>query len=324
MRIHRKLIGALVASFAALAAHGVAAQEFPTKPVRLIVAFPPGGVADIMARDYAHELSSRLGQTVVVENKPGAGTTIGADFVAKSAPDGHTLYLTNIGQSISAAFYKKLPDDVDTDFSPVAILADVPSVLAAPVDFPANNVAELIELAKKEPGTINFASAGNGTGSHMFGEYLKSLAEIDIVHVPYKGTAPAFTDLITGRVSLIFEPIGTMLPHLASGKTKALGVSTSERVNAAPDIPAIAESGLPDFDVSTWYGVLAPAGTPKAVIEKLNGEFVAVTNEPKMQERLRSQGAVPVGNTPEEFQAVITRDIERWKGVMEASGIEPM
>lgn len=324
MRIKRTVLGALVASLAVLTAQAVAAQNYPTKPVRLVVAFPPGGVADIMARDYAHELSGRLGQPVVVENKPGAGTTIGADFVAKSAPDGYTLYLTNIGHSISAAFYKKLPYDVAKDFAPVTILADVPSVLAAPVNFPANNVSELIALAKKEPGSINFASAGNGTGSHMFGEYLKSLAGIDIVHIPYKGTAPAFTDLITGRVSLIFEPIGTMLPHLASGKTKALGVSTTKHVEAAPNIPTIAESGLPGFDVSTWYGILAPAATPSDVVKKLNEEFVAVTNMPKMQERLRSQGAVPVGSTSEEFGLIIKRDIDRWKDVIKASGIEPM
>jgi tripartite-type tricarboxylate transporter receptor subunit TctC len=250
------------------AASIAAAQGYPNKPVRLVLPYPPGGVADNMARAYGIELSKAWGQPVVVENRPGAGTTIGADFIAKSPADGYTIYLTNVGHSTSAALYSKLPYNPDKDFTPVSLLADVPSILASAPSLPANNMKELIALAKAKPGTINFASAGTGTGSHLMGEDLKAQASIDIVHVPYKGTAPAFADLSSGRVSLIFEPIGTMLPHIRSGKLKALGVTTSKRSPVAPEIPAIAET-LPGFNTSSWYGLLVPAGTPPDVVGKI-------------------------------------------------------
>jgi tripartite-type tricarboxylate transporter receptor subunit TctC len=318
-KMRRLAIG--LAAVAAIGAAGMAAaQDYPNKPVRLVVPFPPGGVADNMARAYGQELAKAWQQPVVVENRPGAGTTIGADFVAKSPADGYTIYLTNVGHSSSAAVYRKLPYNADKDFTPVSLLADVPSILAATPSLPANNVKELIALAKAKPGTINFASAGTGTGSHLMGEYLRALAGIDIVHVPYKGTAPAFADLSTGRVSLIFEPIGTMLPHIRAGKLKALGVTTAKRSPVAPEIPAIAEA-LAGYDTSTWYGILAPAGTPPEVVRKIHGELVRITQSPEMKERLLAQGLQPVANTPEQFAAVLKADVQRWTKLVKDAGI---
>lgn len=310
-----------LAAVAAMATAGLAvAQDYPTKPVRLVVPFPPGGVADNMARAYGQELAKAWGQPVVVENRPGAGTTIGADFVAKSPADGYTIYLTNVGHSSSAAVYRKLPYNVEKDFAPVSLLADVPSILATTPSLPAQNVKELIALAKSKPGTISFASAGTGTGSHLMGEYLKALGGIEILHVPYKGTAPAFADLSSGRVNLIFEPIGTMLPHIRAGKLKALGVTTAKRSPVAPEIPAIAEA-LPGYDTSTWYGILVPAGTPPAVVRKLHSELARITNSPEMKDRLLAQGLQPVANTPEQFAAVLKADMERWTKLVKDAGI---
>lgn len=310
-----------LAAVAAIGAAGVAAaQDYPNKPVRLVVPFPPGGVADNLARAYGQELAKAWGQPVVVENRPGAGTTIGADFVAKSPADGYTIYLTNVGHSTSAAVYRKLPYNADKDFTPVSVLADVPSILAATPSLPAKDIKELIALAKSKPGTINFASAGTGTGSHLMGEYLKALAGIDIVHVPYKGTAPAFADLSSGRVSLIFEPIGTMLPHIRAGKLKALGVTTAKRSPVAPEVPAIAEV-LPGFDTSTWYGILAPAGTPPEVVRKIHGELVRITEGSEMKKRLLAQGLQPVGNTPEQFGDILKADVQRWTKLVKEAGI---
>jgi len=321
MNKQRKLIVGLVALLITSAAGFVGAQDYPTKPVRLVVSFPPGGVADIMARAYGQELQRSWGQPVVVDNRPGAGTTIAADLVAKAPADGYTIYLTNMGHSISAIFYRKLPYDAEKDFAPVTVLADVPSIFAASQSLPANTIQELIALAKAKPGQLNFASAGNGTASHLFGEYFKVLAGIDIVHVPYKGTAPALSDLMSGRVNLIFEPIGTMLPHVRAGKLKALGITTAKRSQAAPDIPSIAEAGVSGFETSTWYGILVPAGTPPFVIRKLHSELVRITQLPEMKERLLSQGLEPVASSSEQFAATIKRDMQRWSMLIKEAGI---
>ena len=318
--IRRKIVIVLIVATGFGAASLAAAQGYPNKPVRLVLPYPPGGVADIMARAYSSELSKAWQQPVVVENRPGAGTTIGADFIAKAPADGYTIYLTNVGHSTSAALYNKLPYNAEKDFTPVSLLADVPSVLAAAPSLPVNNVKELIALAKAKPGTINFASAGIGTGSHLMGEYLKALASIDIVHVPYKGTAPAFADLSSGRVSLIFEPIGTMLPHIRSGKLKALGVTTSKRSPVAPEIPAIAEA-VPSFDTSTWYGILVPAGTPPDVVGKIYRELVRITESPEMKERMLAQGMQPVANSPEQFAIFLKADVQRWRKLVKDVGI---
>ncbi len=321
MNMPSRVARGLVSVALALVTSLVVAQEYPAKTIRLVVPFPPGGVADNMARAYSQELQKSWGQSIVVDNRPGAGTTIAADNVAKSPADGYTIYLTNIGHSSSAAFYSKLPYDAEKDFAPVTILFDTPSILAATPSLPANNVKELIALAKAKPKEINFASAGNGTASHLFAENLKVMAGIDIVHIPYKGTAPALVDLMSGAVHVIFEPMGTMLPHIRSGKLKSLGITTAKRVQAAPDIPTIAESGLPGFDMSTWYGILVPAGTPPAVIKKLHGELVRITRLPEMKERLTAQGAESVANTPEQFSVIIKNDIQRWSMLIKRAGI---
>jgi tripartite-type tricarboxylate transporter receptor subunit TctC len=320
MNTTRRMIIGLTAVLGLAAAGLAGAQEYPSKPVRLVVPFPPGGVADNMARAYSQELQKAWEQPVVVENRPGAGTTIGADIVAKSPADGYTIYLTNAGHLSSAVVYPKLPYNVEKDFAPVSLLADVPSILAAPPSFPANNVQELVDHAKAMPGTVNFASAGTGTGSHLMGELLKSLAGIDIVHVPYKGTAPAYADLISGRVSLIFEPIGTILPHIRGGKLKALGITTAERSPVAPEIAPIAEA-VPGFNTSTWYGILVADGTPPEVIKKLHGELVRITNSPEIQKWMADQGLQPVANDPAEFAAVLKEDLQRWSKLVKQAGI---
>jgi tripartite-type tricarboxylate transporter receptor subunit TctC len=314
------MVVSLAAVLAASAAGIAGAQEYPTKSIKLVVPFPPGGVADNMARAYGDELAKAWKQPVVIENHPGAGTTIGAAAVAKSPADGYTLFLTNVAHSSSAAVYRKLPYDAERDFAPVSLLADVPSILAATPSLPANNVKELIALTKAKPGSVNFASAGIGTGSHLMGEYLKALAGIDIVHVPYKGTAPAFADLISGRVGLIFEPISTMLPHIRAGKLKALGISSAKRSPIAQDIPPIAEQ-LPGYDASTWYGILVPAGTPQDIVRKLNGELVRITQLPEMKERLLAQGLQPVASDPGQFAAALKEDFQRWSKLVKDAGI---
>jgi tripartite-type tricarboxylate transporter receptor subunit TctC len=319
-RMRRTVVG-LAAMIAATGASSIAgAQDYPSKPIRLVVPFPTGGVADIMARAYGEELSKAWKQPVVVDNRPGAGTTIGAAAVANSPADGYTIFLTNVAHSSSAAVYPKLPYNAEKDFAPVSLLADVPSILAAPPSLPANDVKGLIALAKSKPGSVHFASAGIGTGSHLMGEYLKALAGIDIVHVPYKGTAPAFADLISGRVGLIFEPISTMLPHIKAGKLKALGISSAKRSPIAQDIPAIAEQ-LPGYDASTWYGVLVPAATPQEVVNKLHRELVRITHEPQMKERLLAQGLEPVASDPAQFSVALKTDFERWSKLVKDAGI---
>jgi len=322
MRIGQVIYGALIATAAASGLAGLAAaQEYPTKPIRLIVPFPPGGVADIWARRFGQELHKAWGQQVVIDNRPGAGTTLAANIVSKATSDGYTIYITNIGHSMSAGLYRKLPYDVLADFAPITVVGDVTSVLAANLGLPASSAKELIAYAKAKPGQINFASAGNGTASHLYGEYMKLLAHIDMVHVPYKGTAPALTDLLAGRVSLIIEPMPSILPHIKAGKLKALGVTTAKRASAAPEIPSIAESGVPGFDVSTWYGILAPAQTRRPIIKKLHSELVRSVQSREMKERFAAEGAEPVGNTPEQFSAIIKADVERWSKVIQKTGI---
>ena len=297
------------------------AQDFPVKPIRLIVPFPPGGLADVWARVFGQELTRAWNQPVVIDNRPGAGTTIAADTVAKAPADGYTVYFTNIGHSMSAGLYRKLPYSVQSDFSPVTIVGDVTSILAVTPSVPANTAAELIVLAKSKPGQISFASAGNGTASHLLGEYLRLRANINLVHIPYKGTAPALSDLLAGRVTMIFEPMPTMLPHVRAGKLKALGVTTAKRAAAAPEIATLAETGLPGFDVSIWYGFLVPAKTPRPLVTRLHAEFARIVNTQEMKERFAAQGAEPVANTPEQFAAIIKADIAQWSKVIKDAGV---
>lgn len=305
----------------ALLACQAAAQSFPSKPLRLIVPYPPGGTTDIIARPVARRLQDSLGQPVLIENKPGAGGNIGMDFVAKSVPDGHTLALSAVSTlAIGASLYAKLPYDTLRDLAPVARIAAVPNVLVAHPSVSANSVRELITLAKSRPGELRFGSAGSGTTVHMAGELFRSMAGIDMQHVPYKGAAPAMIDLLGGRVELMFDFLSSSLAQVKAQKLKALAVTGPRRSVLLPDVPTVAEAGLPGYEVYGAFGVLAPAGTPKAVIARLNAEIVAALGTPEMQETLAAQGAERIGDTPEEFASSLKTEIEKWAAVVRASG----
>src|SRR4030095_5020494 len=286
--LHRWVLCIVLALVSPLAC----AQTYPTKPIRLVVPFPPGGATDILARDVAQKLSDAWGQSFVVDNRPGAGGNIGSELVAKAAPDGYTLEMGTVGtHAINASLYAKMPYDHVKDFVPVILVAGVPNVLVVNPSVPVNSVAELIAYAKANPGKLNFASSGNGTSIHLSGELFKVMAGVQITHVPYKGSAPALQDLLGGQVQLMFDNLPPSLPQIKAGKLKALAVTSTTRAAALPDVPTMAESGLPGFEASSWFGVLAPAGTPPAIVAKLNAEIGKWLASPEAKEKLAKQGA---------------------------------
>ncbi len=298
-----------------------AGQSYPSKPIRIVVPFPPGGATDILARAVGVELTRAWGQPVPVENRPGAGGNIGADMVAKAAPDGYTLVMGTVGtHAINMSLYSKMPYDTVKDFAPVTLVASVPNILVVHPSLPVKTVHDLIELAKSKPGQIYFASSGNGTSIHLAGELFKTMAGVNMVHVPYKGSAPAVADLLGGQVSCMFDNMPSSLPHVKAGKLRGIAVTSARRSPATPDLPTIAEAGLPGYEASSWFGILAPAGTPREIVTKLNQTIVASLQTPEMRERLSSQGAEPVGDTPEEFAAYIKSEIAKWAKVVKASG----
>jgi tripartite-type tricarboxylate transporter receptor subunit TctC len=297
------------------------AQAYPNRPVKMVVPFPAGGPTDIVARPLAQKLSEALGQQVVIENKGGAGGNIGADTVAKSAPDGYTLLMGTVGtHAINASLYKKLPYDPVKDFAPISQIASAPLLLVAHPSLPANSVRELIQLAKAKPGYLSFGSAGSGSPGHLSGELFKEMAKIELAHVPYKGSAPAVTDLLGGQIPLMFDPIQSVLPHVKAGKIKALGVTSLTRSAVAPEVPTIDEAGVPGYVALAWWGVLAPAGTPKAILVRLNSEIVKILQTAEMKERLSGLGAEPAGSTPEQFTAHIKSEMAKWGRIVEQSG----
>ncbi|HEY1460227.1 MAG TPA: tripartite tricarboxylate transporter substrate binding protein [Casimicrobiaceae bacterium] len=297
------------------------AQPYPNRAIRLVVPFPPGGTTDILARDVAKQLTETLGQSVVVDNRPGAGGNIGADLVAKSAPDGYTLLMGTVGtHAINPSLYTKMPYDHLKDFAPVVLVAGVPNVLVVNPSLPVNSVADLIKLAKAKPGTINFASSGSGTSIHLSGELFKTMAGVDMTHVPYKGSSPALTDLIGGQVQVMFDNLPSSLPQIKAGKLRAIAVTSRVRAPALPDVPTIAESGLPGFEASSWFGVLAPAGTPPAVIAKINAEVNKWLQSPEGKQQLALQGADGAGGSADQFAAHIRAETEKWAKVVKASG----
>jgi tripartite-type tricarboxylate transporter receptor subunit TctC len=299
----------------------VHAQGYPSQPIKMVVPFTAGGTTDILARTVGQKLSESLRQPVIVENRPGAGGNIGADVVAKAKPDGYTILMGTIGtQAINASLYSKMPYDAARDFAPITLVAIVPNVLIVHPSVPAKNVAELIALAKAKPGTLNFASSSTGGSPHLSGEMFKQMTGVDIVHVPYKGSAPAITDLLGGQVNLMFDNLPSGLPHVKAGKLRALGVTSARRSPAVPDIPTIAESGVPGYEVDSWFGILAPAGTPPEIVNKLNAEIVRILKLPDVNERLAEQGAQPVGDTPQQFAEHIRRETAKWAKVVKASG----
>lgn len=316
----------LAAAACALLAQSAAAQSYPSKPVRIVVPFPPGGTTDIVARLVGTELQKMWGQPVVIENRGGAGGNIGADVVAKSPPDGYTLLMGTVGtHAINLPLYTqgggKLPYDPIKDFAPITLVAAVPNVMVVPASLPVNSVQEFIALAKSKPGQLNMASSGNGTSIHLSGELFKSLTKTYLVHLPYRGSAPAIQDLIAGNTQVMFDNLPSALPHIRSGRLKALAVTSLERAPALPSVPTIEEAaGLKGFNATSWFGLLAPAGTPREIVAKVQQDVVKVLSTPEMRERFLGQGAAPVGNTPEQFAAFIRSEIDKWAQVVKFSG----
>ncbi|HKU69269.1 MAG TPA: tripartite tricarboxylate transporter substrate binding protein, partial [Burkholderiales bacterium] len=283
-----------------LLSNGAAAQGWPNKPVRLLIPSTPGGSVDTIGRTIAPRISERWGQQLVVENRPGAGGTIAGDLVAKSAPDGYTLLLGTIAAlATNISLQKKLPYDPLKDFAPVTLVATQNLMLVVHPSVPARTVKELVRFAKAQPGKLSFASAGNGSGSHLSGELFKQTTGIDILHVPYKGVQPAMVDVISGQVAMNFPSILSALPHVRSGRVRALAVTGAKRTRAAPDLPTMQEAGIKDYESMTWYAVVAPAGTPQDVVTKLSSEIAGIVKQPEVADRLSSEGADPVGSTPQ-------------------------
>jgi tripartite-type tricarboxylate transporter receptor subunit TctC len=297
------------------------AQSWPNKPIRLVVPFSAGGNTDIVARLFAQELSKTLGQSVIVENKPGASGNIGADAVAKSAPDGYTLVMGTVGtHAINASLYKKMPYDAIKDFAPVTLLASVPNVLVVPPSLPVKSVKELVAYGKANPGKLSFASSGVGSSIHLSGEMFRTTTGIDMTHIAYKGSAPAVTDLIAAQVQLMFDNLPTSLQYVKTDKLRALAVTTAKRIEALPDVPTMIESGFPGFETGSWFGVFAPAATPKDIIARLNTELLKIAQTPEMQQKLLQSGAEPVGKGSEEFTAYVRSETTKWAKVVKDSG----
>jgi tripartite-type tricarboxylate transporter receptor subunit TctC len=311
----------LAAIFLALLLGNASGQDYPNRPIRFIVTFAPGGSSDVLARAVAKAMSEGLGQPMVIENRAGAGGHIGAEAVARSTPDGYTLLFgTNGTLAIGPALFTNLKYDPVKELAPVGMLHKLSSVLIVHPSVPANNLRELIAYAKSKPGGLTFASAGNGSVSHLSGELLKAAANIDLVHVPYKGGGAATADLLSGRVSMMLETIPNALPPVRTGKMRALGVTTLTRSAAAPDLPTFAESGLPGFDVASWTGLFAPAGTPPAVLERLNRETVRITRDPAYLEQLKTMGTDAASSSPEALGKFMREDIARWTEAVKRSG----
>ena len=301
---------------------GAYAQQYPNKPIRLIVPFPPGQASDVLARAIGGKLSESLQQQVVVDNRPGAGGNIGSELGAKAAPDGYTLLIATAALPISKSVYSRLPFDPARDFAPVTLLTRTPLVLIVNPSLPVNSVKDLIALAKAKPGALSFASSGSGTSHQLAGEMFKVTAGIDIVHVPYKGSVAAHLDIISGRVAMMFDNIVAVLGNLNSGKLKGLAVTTPKRWFAVPDIPTMAESGLPGFQAVAWFGVLAPAGTPQEIVALLNRKIVRIISMPDIKERFIVQGIELSGSTPAELDAFLKTEIVKWAKVAKESGAQ--
>jgi len=297
------------------------AQAYPSKPIRLVVPFPAGGTTDILARAVAQRLTQTLGQPVVVDNRPGAAGNIGSDVVAKSAPDGYTLLMGTVGtHAINPSLYAKMPYDHVKDFAPVILVAGVPNVLVVNPSVPVHSVQDLIKLAKEKPGQINFASSGSGTSIHLSGELFKTMAGVDMTHVPYKGSAPALSDLIGGQVQIMFDNLPSALPQIKGGKLRAVAVTSLARAPVLPDVPTIAESGLPGFEASSWFGVLVPVGTPAAIITRINADVNNWLQTQDAKDNMLAQGANAAGGSPQQFAAHIRAETDKWAKVVKASG----
>jgi tripartite-type tricarboxylate transporter receptor subunit TctC len=298
----------------------VLAQSYPSKPIRLVLPYPPGGGTDVIARPLAQKLTEQLGQQVIVDNRGGAGGNIGMEFVAKSPADGYTLLFALTAQyAVNPSLYPKLPYDPVRDYAPISLLANAPYLLVVHPALPAKSVAELVALVKARPGQLSYSSSGNGSGAHLAGEMLRSLARVEIVHVPYKGAGPAMPDLIAGQVQLSFITYTAAGPHIKTGRLRALGVTTAKRSPTLPDLPAIGET-VAGYDSAVWYGFAAPAGTPPEIVSKLNAEVLRVLAAPDFRSRITLEAVSPIGSTPEEFGSFMRSEIVRWAKVVKDSG----
>jgi len=311
---------ALAAVFSGVVAPACA-QGYPSRPVRLIVPYPPGGGTDIFARLVGVKLTETLGQPIVVEQRPGAAGVIGADVAAKASPDGYTLVIGQASNlAINLSLMKKLPYDPVRDFAPITLVATSPNLLVVHPSLPVRSIKDLVTLAKSKPGAINYASAGNGSPGHLAAEYFKKVAKIDLVHIPYKGATPALLDVLAGHASLYFTSPIAAQPFVQSGRLRQIAVTSGKRFPPLPDVPTIAEGGYRDIDMTSWWGLLAPAGTPADIVDKLNAATVKALNSAEVKERLASQGAMVVTNTPNEFAAYIKSEIAKWARIVAASG----
>lgn len=299
---------------------GVLAQAYPVKPVRVISGFPPGSGADITARLVGQKLGEALGQQFLIDNRPGAGSNIAAELAAKAAPDGYTIFIGTVANAINATLYAKLPFEFARDFAPVTLATSAPNVLVVHPSLPVKTVQELIAFARARPGQINYGSAGTGTAPHLSAELFKSMAGITLVHIPYKGSPPAVTDLMGGQVTMMFSPASSVLPHVKSGRLRALAVTTAARLPTLPDLPTVAESGLPGYETVTWFGFVVPAATPRDIVVRLNAEIGRVLAQPEVRQQFAGQGIDVIGGTPEEFAAYIRAEIVKWARVIKASG----
>jgi len=317
----RVLPGLLLAAL--LGAGTAVAQPYPARAIRLVAGFPPGGPSDIVSRALARRMNELLGQPVVVENRSGAGGHIAAELVARAAPDGYTVLLGGSFITIGPSLYRKLAYDVLRDFAPIGLVVSNQYLLVVHPSVPAKNVRDLIAIARRQPGRLNYASAGLGSPPHLSAELMKAMAKLEIVHVPYKGATPALVDLISGQVDLYFGGISAAMPHAKAGRLRALGVTGSKRSTELPEVPTIAEAGLPGYEIATWFGLVAPAGTPAPVVERLNETLKRIVGEPDTRAYLISQGVDPITSSPAEFAALIKSEIPKFARIVKAAGIEP-
>jgi len=311
---------ALLAALLAATAYA-SAQDYPTRPIRMVVPFAPGGGSDISGRILADGMSEALSQTIVVDNRPGAGSVLGCDIVAKSSPDGYTVLLGNISMAFNTALYRKLPYDVLRDFAPITLVTEQPNILVANPALPAKSFQEFLALAAAQPGKLTFGSAGVGSGTHLAMEMLLMSRKLDLVHVPYKGTGPALNALLGNEISVFFSTYASALPHVKSGRLRAFAVTSVKRTRTLPDVPTVAESGFPGYEYNTWYGFLAPASTPRAIVEKLNKTAVAVLNSEKTRQRYLAQGVDPIPSTSEHYAAYLKAEVQKWTKVVRAAKI---
>jgi len=323
MKRRMSRVALLVAAVVLAAAMPALAQDYPNRPIRFIVPYPPGGGTDVVARIMSEALAADLGQPIIIDNRGGAAGNVGTDIAAKAPADGYNILFTLSSHTINPKLYDKLPFDVERDFVPISLAALIPQILVVHPSVPANNVQELIALAKANPGKLNYASVGTGSPGHIAGELFKIKTGVDIVHIPYKGGGPAVVDTIGGQVQLLFVSMPAAWQHVKAGKLKAIAVASAKRSVAAPDLPTIAESGVPDYAVESWYGALAPAKTPPAAVARLNAAFAKVLGNPQIKEKLLAQGAEAAPSTQAEMDRVIKEELEKWDLVIKTAKIKP-